>query len=207
MNVPNEERAQCDANYPIRPVIPTCIAKLIPTGSVHYALEWSSRLFGMTFRMILRSVKPCALIKGIGWRKYNVYLIWKYIICGCHRCRHHYSPHPATAVNIAMSQVDFPTQIVMWPHRLVSTGYLHPRYTHSRAAFSVHIGSPSQSGYTTSRDTQPLQAASCDCSNPVHFCSLRITRVPKAAFKPSPICHKLGLWGDSAPYRHIYDWT
>jgi hypothetical protein len=28
-------------------------------------------------------------------------------------------PHPATAANIAMSQVDFPAHIVMWTHRLV----------------------------------------------------------------------------------------
>src|ERR1700676_2793808 len=41
------------------------------------------------------------------------------------------------------------------------------------------------------------KAASCDFSSPVHSCSLRMTRVPKAAFEPSSICHKLGLWGDS----------
>jgi hypothetical protein len=35
-------------NYLIRPVIDTCCAKLIPTGSVHYTSEWFSRLFGIS---------------------------------------------------------------------------------------------------------------------------------------------------------------
>src|ERR1700728_3188968 len=52
----------------------------------------------MAFRMILRPMRSCAPIKGIGWRKYIQHLIWKYI---------------------AMFQVDFPTHIMMWPHGLV----------------------------------------------------------------------------------------
>ena len=50
-------------------------AMLIPTGSVHYASEWSPTLFGMAFWTILQPMKPCAPIKGIRWRKYNQYLI------------------------------------------------------------------------------------------------------------------------------------
>src|SRR6202050_4947358 len=67
---------------------------IIPAGSVHYALEWSSRLFGMTFRMILRPMKPCAPIKGIGWRKYNQYLIWKYISMPIYKVQTSRIPRP-----------------------------------------------------------------------------------------------------------------
>jgi hypothetical protein len=57
----------------IGPVIPPRVASerevLPPTKSVHYASETSLELFGYPFRMNLRPMKPCAVIKGIGWLK------------------------------------------------------------------------------------------------------------------------------------------
>ena len=91
----------------------------MPTKSVHYSSEWLPKQFGKAFRMILRPVKPCAPIKGIGWRKYNEYLIWKYSSLPIYTSQF---PRPSTAANIAMFQVDFPTHIIMWPHRLVHFG-------------------------------------------------------------------------------------
>ena len=45
--------------------------------------------------MILRLVKPGAPQKGMRWRKYNAYLIWKYILCPSnYGCRHHKSLGP-----------------------------------------------------------------------------------------------------------------
>jgi len=87
--------------------------------SIHYTLEWSSKLFEKPFQMIMRPVKSCAPIKGIGWWKYDKYLIWKKKLGGFKRCRHHGFSHPATAANIAMSQMNISTHMMMWPHKLV----------------------------------------------------------------------------------------
>ena len=57
----------------IWPVIPPRVASerevLTPTKSVYNASDTSLGLFGYPFRMNLRPMKPCAVIKGIGWLK------------------------------------------------------------------------------------------------------------------------------------------
>jgi hypothetical protein len=49
------------------------------TKCVHYALETSIGLFQNPFRMNLRPVKPCAVIKGTRWLKNNASLIWEFL--------------------------------------------------------------------------------------------------------------------------------
>jgi hypothetical protein len=138
----------------------------MPTKSVHYASEHSPRQFGKTFRMNLRPVKPCAPIKVVGWRKYNEYLIWKCIsmpIYNIYKVPTSRIPQPAIAANIAMFQVDFPTHIVMWLHRLVSnfTEPMTPPRNRSpsfeyvasgvsRSSSPVHVPSPPITHYSSS---------------------------------------------------------
>ena len=67
----------------IEPLIPPRVdfkhEMLIPTKFVHYASETSMGLFENPFRMNLRLMKPCAVIKGTKWLRNYAYLIWKHI--------------------------------------------------------------------------------------------------------------------------------
>src|SRR5258707_216354 len=97
-------------------ILPRVVSKrevLLPTKCVHYALETSIGPFRNPFRMNLRPVKPCAMIKGTGWLKNNSFLIWEFIfnmqgpiqapiLPFILYLQHHNSPGLGIPANIAM---------------------------------------------------------------------------------------------------------
>ena len=100
----------------IEPLIPPRVdfkhEILIPTKFIHYASETSMGLFENPFRMNLRLMKPCAVIKGTRWLQSNVSLIREFVLCAgtipkaqthlyCYLLHHNFRG-PGIQANIAM---------------------------------------------------------------------------------------------------------